>query len=155
MSGLKTRAAALSVAVALLGSTAGVAPALAHNGFGLGKVNAAGKAANALERLRTFLSGLVANGTITQVQADAILAAKKTDLDARVAKVVEFQTRAKPIIAAAYNLSVADYEAKAANHTLPKLTADQRKALKAALDELAKSLGLDHAPLGKAWKKRH
>lgn len=154
MAGFKLRAVALTAALAIVGTTLAAAPALAHKGFGAGKAITAEKITKATDRMSNFLNGLVASGTITQAQADAILTAKKADLEARAAKVAEFQTKAKAIIAAAYGLSVADFEAKAAAKTLPKLTVEQRTALKTQLDTLAQSLGLDRLPKGVGYGKR-
>jgi 2-oxoglutarate dehydrogenase complex dehydrogenase (E1) component-like enzyme len=148
MASFKTRALAVTAAVAILGSSVASAPAFAHKGMGPGKVTAAEKVTKVTERLTSFLSELVKEGTITQAQADAIIAAKKVGLDARAAKFAEFQAKAKPLIAAAHGLSVADYEAQRAARTLTKLTAEQRKALKAELTKLAQSLGLDGTPKG-------
>lgn len=155
MAGFKKRALAVTAAVAILGSTV-AAPAFAHNkGNGLGGLTTAEKVTKVTDRLTTFLATMVKNGTITQAQADAIVAAKKADLEAMGAKVTQFQAQAKVIAAAAHGFStVAAFEAAIAAKTLTPLTAEQRTALKAKLDALAASLGLDRTPKGFALGHR-
>lgn len=158
---IKTRALAVAAAVAILGSTVAAGPALAHKGFGpKGSTTATEKVAKVADRLATFLAGLVKSGTITQAQADAIVAAKKSDIEARAAKMEQFRTEAKKLAATAHGYAtVAEFDAAIAAKTVKPLTAEQRTALKAQMDALAQSLGLDHAPkgfgMGKGKGKRH
>ena len=151
MAGLKTRALAVTAAVALLGSTVAAAPALAHKGFGPGGITAAEKATKVADRLGTFLAELVKSGTITQAQADAIVAAKKATIEAMSVKVEQFRVEAKKLAAAAHGYAtVAEFDAAKAAKTLTKLTAEKKAELKTKLDALALSLGLDQMPKGKA-----
>lgn len=134
--------AATAGAVLLAGAVAAV-PASAHT-------NGAGGSA---DRVKEMLAPFVANGTITQAQVDAIVAAKTAEAAARAAKLTEFNTKAEPIIAKAYGLTVEQYREKLSLRTLPRLTTEQRTALNTELQTLATSLGLTGVPHGAGYGK--
>lgn len=126
----------------VLGSTLAAVPASAHD-RGPG-------------RLAETLASSVAQGTITQAQADAILANVNADRTARQAKMEEFRTKAEPLIAAAHGLTVEQFRAAKEARTLTKLTAEQRTALQTKLDALAGELGISPTPrLGKGMGRDH
>lgn len=139
------RAIAAAAGALIVASTFAALPASAADNSSTTTSSTTAKKTPA-QRLSDFLAPLVTNGTITQAQADAIVAAKTAEAAARQAKQTEFRTKAEPIIAAAYGLTVEKYREALSLRTLPKLTAEQRTALKTQLDALAKSLGLTEAP---------
>jgi cell division protein FtsB len=159
MAGFKTRALAVTAAIAILGSSVAAAPAFAHNkGKGLGGLTATERVTKVTDKLTTFLATMVKNGTITQAQADAMIAAKKADLEAMSTKVTQFQTEAKKLAAEAHGYAtVADFDAAIAAKTVTRLTDAQKAELKTKLVALAQSLGLDRTPkgygLGKGFRK--
>lgn len=125
--------AATAGALVLAGSVAAL-PASAHDrGAGPG-------------RLADVLASSVTKGTITQAQADAILANVDAERAARQAAMTEFRTKAEPLIAAAHGLTVEKFREAKAARTLTPLTAEQRAALQTKLDALAAELGISPTP---------
>lgn len=126
--------AAATGALLLAGSVAAI-PVSAHD-----------RGTPSADRVKELLAPFVTNGTITQAQVDAIVAAKAAEATARAAKLAEFRTKAEPIIAAAHGLTVEQFKAQRDAKTLTRLTAEQRTALNAQLQTLATSLGLTEVP---------
>lgn len=139
MANKRSRLIAATTGVLLLAGSFAAIPASAHD-----------RGAGSADRVKEMLAPFVANGTITQAQVDAIVAAKAAEATAREAKLTEFRTKAEPLIAAAHGLTVEEFQAKKAARTLTPLTPEQRTALNTKLQELATSLGLTKVPgLGK------
>ena len=96
----------------------------------------------AAQALKDVLADLVTKGTITQAQSDAITSALQAKRDAAVKAESDFRNKADGIIAGVLGLSVDDFKAKMANHTLPRPTDAQMNEIKTKLDALRASLGL-------------
>lgn len=128
--------AATAGAILLAGSVLAV-PASAHD-----------RGVGSADGVKELLAPFVTNGTITQAQLDAIVAARAAEATARAAKLAEFRTKAEPIIAAAHGLTLEQFRAQRDAKTLTPLTAEKRTALNTELRALATSLGLTGVPKG-------
>lgn len=131
----RSRLIAATTGVLLLAGSVAAIPASAHD-----------RGTGSADRVKEMLAPFVTNGTITQAQLDAIVAAKAAEAAARAAKLTEFRTKAEPIIAAAHGLTVEQFRAQRDAKTLTRLTAEQRTALNTQLRALATSLGLTDVP---------
>lgn len=97
---------------------------------------------------KSFLDQLVAKGTITSAQAEAIAIAMKEKRAERQAKMEAFSAKADALIAAFLGMAVEKFREARATRTLPVLTPDQKAQIRLKLDELAISMGLPKAPKG-------
>lgn len=97
---------------------------------------------------KSFLDQLVAKGTITSAQAEAIVIAMKEKRGERQAKMEAFSAKADALIAALLGMTIEKFREARANRTLPTLTANQKAQIRIKLDELALSMGLPRAPKG-------
>lgn len=94
----------------------------------------------------SFMDQLVAKGTVTAAQAQAIIEAFKAKKAERHAKMEAFSEKADAIIAKVLGMTTEAFRAARASRTLPLLTADQKSAIRAQLDALAASMGLPRPP---------
>jgi polyhydroxyalkanoate synthesis regulator phasin len=98
------------------------------------------------QAFRSFLDQLVAKGTITDAQAQAIADAMKERKAERQARMEAFADKADALVAAYLGMSVEKFREARASRTLPALSADQKAQIRAKLDALAVSMGLPKAP---------
>lgn len=139
-------AAAVSLALAAALSLGALSPAVA------GPNTKPPKGMSAAEKdsvFNSFLDQLVAKGTITAAQAEAISVAMKSKRNERQAKLEAFAQRADAAVAAMLGISVEKFCELRAARTLPMLTNEQRNQMRIKLNEIAASLGLPKAPKGK------
>lgn len=97
----------------------------------------------------SYLDQLVAKGTITAAQAEAIAAAMKEKRAERQAKMEKFSQRADAAIAAILGITKEKFCELRASRALPALTHEQRAAIRTKLNEIAVALGLPKAPPAK------
>lgn len=102
------------------------------------------------QALTAVLADLVSKGTITQAQSDAITAALQAKRDAAQQAEDTFHSKIAAIFADALGLSVDEFNAKRASHTLPEPTAAQWTQINTKINELRTSLGLPTGQVGPA-----
>jgi hypothetical protein len=132
-----------ALAIATLSVTAPVSAA-PKAGAGSKGVSESGKD----RAFSSFLDQLVAKGTITSNQADAILEAMKAKKAERLAKLEAFSAKADVIVAGILGLSLEKFKEARANRSLDNPSAEQKAQIRAKLDALAASMGLPKAAKG-------